>query len=238
MRIWHLKRHLSFQTQELSLIHIYVKDRRLPDSAIGLLDMTLSAIKMVNETGKKDTEALLARLDEIEKEEKAPQEKVEELKTLLFLMHNKLSPILLGVVSDEADIHELQEYEELAAYLRSALAAILSFAEKSIEEVGIYEVAAVVASKMCIRDRVHPACCRIDRLAECLAFDGLKNVRQPVLSFLSQFVNQVLELVAQFLPHFSQPLEPELHCQREHVDGGRPAHKHRLAYGSDGGRCV
>ena len=41
--------------------------------------MTLSAIKMVNETGKKDTEALLARLDEIEKEEKAPQEKVEEL---------------------------------------------------------------------------------------------------------------------------------------------------------------
>ena len=45
----------------------YVKDRRLPDSAIGLLDMTLSAIKMVNETGRKDTEALLARLDEIEK---------------------------------------------------------------------------------------------------------------------------------------------------------------------------
>ena len=61
----------------------YVKDRRLPDSAIGLLDMTLSAIKMVNETGRKDTEALLARLDEIEKEEKTPQEKAEELKTLL-----------------------------------------------------------------------------------------------------------------------------------------------------------
>ena len=51
------------------------------------------------------------------------------------------------MVSDEADIHELQEYEELAAYLRSALAAILSFAEKSIEGVGIYEVAAVVAGK-------------------------------------------------------------------------------------------
>lgn len=72
----------------------YVKDRRLPDSAIGLLDMTLSAIKMVNETGKKDTEALLSGLDEIEKGEKDPHEKTEELKTLLFLMHNKLSPIL------------------------------------------------------------------------------------------------------------------------------------------------
>lgn len=61
----------------------YVKDRRLPDSAIGLLDMTLSAIKMVNETGKKDTEALLARLDEIERR-KSTSRKVEELKTLLF----------------------------------------------------------------------------------------------------------------------------------------------------------
>ena len=125
----------------------YVKDRRLPDSAIGLLDMTLSAIKMVNETGKKDTAALLSGLDEIEKGEKEPHEKTEELKTLLFLMHNKLSPILLGVIPDEADIHELQEYEELAAYLRNALNAILQFAEKKIEEVGIYEVAAVVASK-------------------------------------------------------------------------------------------
>ena len=125
----------------------YVKDRRLPDSAIGLLDMTLSAIKMVNETGKKDTEALLSGLDEIEKGEKETHEKTEELKTLLFLMHNKLSPILLGVIPDEADIHELQEYEELAAYLRNALNAILHFAEMNIEEVGIYEVAAVVASK-------------------------------------------------------------------------------------------
>lgn len=56
----------------------YVKDRRLPDSAIGLLDMTLSAIKMVNETGKKDTEALLSGLDEIEKGEKETHEKTEE----------------------------------------------------------------------------------------------------------------------------------------------------------------
>lgn len=125
----------------------YIKDRRLPDSAIGLLDMTLSAIKMVNETGKKNVETLLSGLDEIEKDEKDLQEKTEELKTLLFVMHNKLSPILLGVIPDEADIHELQEYEELTGYLRNALNVLLQFAEKKIEEVGIYEVAAVVASK-------------------------------------------------------------------------------------------
>lgn len=125
----------------------YVKDRRLPDSAIGLLDMTLSAIKMVNETGKNDAETLLCQLDEIEQAEKDPVEKEEELRGLIFLMHNKLSPILLGVIPDEADVQELQKYEELATYLRNALNAILQFTEKKIEEVGVYEVAAVVASK-------------------------------------------------------------------------------------------
>ena len=125
----------------------YVKDRRLPDSAIGLLDMTLSAIKMVNETGKNDAETLLGQLDEIEQAEKDPVEKEEELRDLIFLMHNKLSPILLGVIPDEADVQELQKYEELVSYLRNALNAILQFTEKKIEEVGVYEVAAVVASK-------------------------------------------------------------------------------------------
>lgn len=125
----------------------YVKDRRLPDSAIGLLDMTLSAIKMVNETGKNDAETLLGQLDEIEQAEKDPVEKEEELMDLIFLMHNKLSPILLGVIPDEADVQELQKYEELVSYLRNALNAILQFTEKKIEEVGVYEVAAVVASK-------------------------------------------------------------------------------------------
>lgn len=125
----------------------YVKDRRLPDSAIGLLDMTLSAIKMVNETGKNDAEILLGQLNEIEQAEKEPVEKEEELRDLIFLMHNKLSPILLGVIPEETDVHELQKYEELAAYLRNALNAILRFAEKEIEQVEVYEVAAVVASK-------------------------------------------------------------------------------------------
>lgn len=125
----------------------YVKDRRLPDSAIGLLDMTLSAIKMVNETGQNDTAELLAMLDEIENKEISPEDKLEDLKTLVFLMRNKLSPILLGVISDETDINELRTPGELLAYLRKALEAISIFVQNKIEEVQVYEVAAVVASK-------------------------------------------------------------------------------------------
>lgn len=125
----------------------YVKERRLPDSAIGLLDMTLSAIKMVNETGQQDVKELLDELDTIEKAETEESEKVEDLKTLLFVMRNRLSPILQGVITDETDVNELQDYTELKSYLLNALNLMCEFAEKKIEEVEIYEVAAVVASR-------------------------------------------------------------------------------------------
>lgn len=125
----------------------YVKERRLPDSAIGLLDMTLSAIKMVNETGQQDVKELLDELDTIEKAETEESEKVEDLKTLLFVMCNRLSPILQGVITDETDVNELQDYTELKSYLLNALNLMREFAEKKIEEVEIYEVAAVVASR-------------------------------------------------------------------------------------------
>ena len=126
----------------------YVKERRLPDSAIGLLDMTLSAIKMVNETGQQDVKELLDGLDTIEKAETEESEKVEDLKTLLFVMRNRLSPILQGVITDETDVNELQDYTELKNYLLNALNLMREFAEKKIEEVEIYEVAAVVASRI------------------------------------------------------------------------------------------
>lgn len=125
----------------------YVKERRLPDSAIGLLDMNLSAIKMVNETGQQDVKELLDELDTIEKAETEESEKVEDLKTLLFVMRNRLSPILQGVITDETDVNELQDYTELKSYLLNALNLMREFAEKKIEEVEIYEVAAVVASR-------------------------------------------------------------------------------------------
>lgn len=125
----------------------YVKERRLPDSAIGLLDMTLSAIKMVNETGQQDVKELLDELGTVEKAETEESEKVEDLKTLLFVMRNRLSPILQGVITDETDVNELQDYTELKSYLLNALKLMREFAEKKIKEVEIYEVAAVVASR-------------------------------------------------------------------------------------------
>ena len=125
----------------------YVKDRRLPDSAIGLLDMTLSATKMVNETGAKDVESLCEELNEIENSDISGEELLGDLKLLSFSMRDKLSPILLGMLSDETDVRELIETEEVSAYLHRALDDLKMFTRQKIEEVDVYEVAAVVSNK-------------------------------------------------------------------------------------------
>ena len=83
---------------------------------------------------------------------------------------------------------------------------------------------------------VHPACCRIDRLAECLAFDGLKNVRQPVLSFLLSLSIRSWNLSPSFFHIFCPaPLSPNFIASANMSMVGGPPYEHRLAYGSDGG---
>lgn len=125
----------------------YIKDRRLPDSAIGLLDMTLSAAKMINETGVREVNELIDELHATEQQECGLAEKTEKLKEIVFAMQSKLSPILLGMISDETDVKELDRPEELITYLHKALEIILEFAENKIEEVQVYEVAAVISNK-------------------------------------------------------------------------------------------
>lgn len=62
----------------------YVKDRRLPDSAIDLLDRTLSAVKLINETSQECIEELSTALNELEKKEDVDSgAKLKKLKAIL-----------------------------------------------------------------------------------------------------------------------------------------------------------
>jgi ATP-dependent Clp protease ATP-binding subunit ClpA len=83
----------------------YDKDRRLPDSAIDLMDRTMSATKMVNETAKDDIQHFTQELANIEVAvEKSNDERLEDLRFLYFSMQNRLRPILLGIITYETDV--------------------------------------------------------------------------------------------------------------------------------------
>ena len=126
----------------------YIKDRKLPDSAIDLLDRTLSATKMVNETAKSDIRLLTQQLADIEANiEKPEEDKLEDLRFLYFNMQNKLSPVLLGIITDETDVKEIDNYQTLFDYIDKVLDTLREFTKEKIETIEVHEVAAIISSK-------------------------------------------------------------------------------------------
>jgi len=126
----------------------YDKDRRLPDSAIDLMDRTMSAAKIVNETANDDIQYFTQELATIEAAVEKPDEaKLEDLRFLHFSMQNRLSPILLGIITDETDIKEVEDPKKLFDYIDKSLDILLDFAKEKITSIQPHEIAAIISSK-------------------------------------------------------------------------------------------
>ena len=135
-------------TECVRLAKRYTKDRRLPDSAIDLLDRTLSATKMINETAAKDILNFTKQLADVEEDTKKSQaERFKDLRYIWLSMRSKLSPVLLGILTDETDVTEIDDYDALLAYIHRALDALREFTKSRIETVGSHEIAAVISNK-------------------------------------------------------------------------------------------
>ncbi|MBV7529405.1 ATP-dependent Clp protease ATP-binding subunit [Chitinophaga sp. sic0106] len=108
----------------------YMKDRRLPDAAFDLLDRTMAAIRMMNDTSERELLQL--------------QEALQlSAKDTLISLNRKLSPVLLGRLDAAAPDDE----EGLQSYLKDALDKLSVLAKEKIFEVGKQDVAAVIAFK-------------------------------------------------------------------------------------------
>ncbi|WP_029906678.1 ATP-dependent Clp protease ATP-binding subunit [Prevotella sp. 10(H)] len=152
-----LPRYVEFHKLEVSkdaveecvrLAKRYDKDRRLPDSAIDLMDRTMSATKMVNETAQGDIQYYTQELANIEAEvEKSAEDRLEDLRFLLFSMQNRLSPILQGIINDETDVKEIEDPQQLFEYIDKALNTLREFAKEKIVKIYPHEVAAIISSK-------------------------------------------------------------------------------------------
>lgn len=135
-------------TECVRLAKRYTKDRRLPDSAIDLLDRTLSATKMINETAAKDILNFTKQLADVEEDtSKIQEERFKDLRYIWLSMRSKLSPVLLGILTDETDVTEIDDYHTLLAYIHQALDALREFTKNRIETVGPHEIAAVISNK-------------------------------------------------------------------------------------------
>lgn len=126
----------------------YVQNRKLPDAAIDLLDRTMSAVKMINETAQADIQDFTNQLAQVEENpELKEDERLCALRMLHLSMQNRLSPVLSGMITSETDVREIGESSKLLTYLSDSLKTLREFSKNKIKTVGAYEIAAVISNK-------------------------------------------------------------------------------------------
>ena len=120
----------------------YIKDRRLPDAAIDLLDRTLAAIRLMGETSRTELGQLQQQLALLG----GGTGNLRDLQWFHQQLKNKVSPVLLNQLEQE-DMEEFDLPEVLHEYLTQKIDRLLQLTEVAKESVDKQDVAAVVSHK-------------------------------------------------------------------------------------------
>jgi ATP-dependent Clp protease ATP-binding subunit ClpB len=121
----------------------YMKDRRLPDSAFDLLDRTLAAIKLMNDTSERVLHELSIALNGLQQ----PEAQLDDYKWLYNQLQDKVSPVLLGQLQDETQVSAFETVGEYRQYLSKTLDALHILASQKTDAVSRQDIAAIVSYK-------------------------------------------------------------------------------------------
>ncbi|OKS87548.1 ATP-dependent Clp protease ATP-binding subunit [Mucilaginibacter polytrichastri] len=124
----------------------YMKDRRLPDSAFDLMDRTMAAIRLMNDTSDMTLTELQDKFDELKNAE-ADTTDISDYKWLYNLMQNKTSAVLLGKLEDETQVSAFESTDEYIEYFNRNLPLLEAFAKDKISVVDKQDIAAIISYK-------------------------------------------------------------------------------------------
>jgi ATP-dependent Clp protease ATP-binding subunit ClpB len=125
----------------------YLKDRRLPDSAFDLLDRTMAAIRLMNDTSESTLTDLNAQLKELKDSEEDIGEKLRAAKWLYSLLQNRMSAVLLGKLEDETQVEAFETADEYITYFDTNLPRLEELATSKASEVDKEDIAAIISYK-------------------------------------------------------------------------------------------
>ncbi len=126
----------------------YIKDRRLPDAAIDLLDRTMAAIKLMVDTNRKELDNLKEQLVALqENKDLGEAELFNEYKWLNNLFRSKISPVLLGKLEDASQADKFETSAEFNTYLASGMDKLILLADVKKDDVNKEDIASVISYK-------------------------------------------------------------------------------------------
>jgi len=127
--------------EAVSLARRYVKDRRLPDAAIDLVDRTMAAIRMADETSARELTDLEAKLAALTRDGHT----MADLRWFGRELNHRISPVLLSQL--EGNEEELDTPEVLRGYLHDTIGRLQALAGTKKGRLEKVDLAAVVAHK-------------------------------------------------------------------------------------------
>ncbi|KAB1067324.1 ATP-dependent Clp protease ATP-binding subunit [Tamlana haliotis] len=134
--------------ENIRLAKRYLKEKSLPDSAIDLIDRSMSAVKVSTQSLPKDIKTLTLEFKTLETETAATDlsqtEVLEALDQFYKTMTYKLSPIIVDQYLEE-DLKPQHSVEIKKAHIISVLEKIKVHAEKVITEITARDLAATVS---------------------------------------------------------------------------------------------
>lgn len=135
--------------ETVRLARRYIKDRRLPDAAIDLIDRTMAAMKLMAETTQQEIDFLRSELANLRELHGSGDPILfgQELRWFERQLHHRLSPILLGQLEEETELAQMELPEAVADYLTDLLVRLEILGGQKKETVEKHDVAAVVAHK-------------------------------------------------------------------------------------------
>lgn len=125
----------------------YSKDRSLPDSALDLIDRTMSAAKFMVETSASEIERLEQQIEVLKKEKMEPVMTLAELNWMYTRMQDKLSYLLFTELGEENHFENIATPKEGFSALESVLSNLKSIAAKEKKSVDKNDVASTMANK-------------------------------------------------------------------------------------------
>ena len=135
-------------SEAVRLAKRYLKERRLPDSAIDLMDRTMSVVRLMSETSQGEIADLQERFKLLLEEPNLDD--VTMLRNLRWFyneVNNKLSHVLIGQLDNQTKVETLESPQELTDHLQDILGRLATLSENKKSEVDKNDLATVVAHK-------------------------------------------------------------------------------------------
>ncbi|HEX9513143.1 MAG TPA: ATP-dependent Clp protease ATP-binding subunit [Puia sp.] len=134
--------------ESVRLAKRYIKDRRLPDAAIDLVDRSMAALRMINDTAGADLEALRSQYEQWGLDDQgATPHSLEDWQWMHLQMKHKLSPILWAYFQSEEDPAAMTTEQSVKEYIGLALEALQAGAVNKHAVLEKSDVAAIVSYK-------------------------------------------------------------------------------------------